>query len=83
MGGRERKQWWPEQCGRGGAAIAGGEEHAGVIGTGATGHGSKNRGHREMAGVHAISAVPRRRSEDAVGAVTAMAGGKELHGALV
>ena len=59
----------------------GGIEHAGEHGTVAMGHGSKNRGHREMAGVHAISAVPRRRSEERSEVAVAMAGDAKLVGA--
>ena len=66
-----------------GAAMASGKEHADVHGSVATGHGSKNRGHRESEGVKGTSDRPIRRSEDAAGEVAAMAGGKELHGVLV
>jgi len=78
--GRERRSW-PEQCGRGGAVIAGGEEHAGTIGTEATSHGSMNREHREREGEQANTSGPIRRLEDAADKVADMAGGKELPGA--
>ena len=42
----------------GGATMAGGKEHASVHGSVATGHGSKNRGHRESEGVKGISDRP-------------------------
>ena len=62
--------------------MASGKEHAAMHGSVATGHGSKNRGHRGIAGVHATSSRPRTGPVDVVGEVAAMAGGKELHGAL-
>ena len=48
---------------------------------GPTGHGSKNRGHQGVAEVKGDSPRPRTGSEDAAGAVAAMAGEQELTGA--
>jgi len=45
------------------------------------GHGSKNRGHRGIAGVHATSSRPRRRPEERAEAAVAIAGDAELPGA--
>ena len=45
-------------------------------GTWPTGHGSKNRRHREMEGVLANPPRPRTRPVDAVGTVAAMASGE-------
>ena len=45
---------------------------------GPTGHGSKNRGHWEMAGVRANSPRPRTGPKDAAGAGVAMAGGESI-----
>ena len=56
-------------------------EQASACGTRPTGHGSKNRGHREMAGVKETSSRPIRRPKDATEAAVAMAGGMELMGA--
>ena len=61
--------------------MAGGKDHAGVHGSVATGHGLKNRGHRESEGVKGTSDRPIRWSEDAAEAAVAMAGGMELMGA--
>ena len=61
--------------------MAGGVKLAGVHGSGATVHGSKNRGHREKKGKQGISSRPMRRPEDAADKVADMAGGKELPGA--
>ena len=61
--------------------MAGGKEHAGVHGSVATGHGSKNRRHWESEGVKGISDRPIRRPEDAAEAAVAMVGGMELTGA--
>ena len=55
----------PEQCGHGGIAIAGGEVVTGAHGTRPTGHGSKNRGHREKEGEQGTSARLIQRPEDA------------------
>ena len=60
----------------------GGKKVTGARGLGSTGHGSKNRGHRESEGVKGTSDRPIRRPEDAAGEVVSMAGSKELHGAL-
>ena len=56
-------------------------EQAGACGTRPTGHGSKNQGHREMAGVKETLSRPIRRLEDVAEVVVAMAGGQELSGA--
>ena len=61
---------------RDGTAIAGDEEHADVIGTGATGHGLPTQEHRGRERVHTTSARPRTRLEDAVGVGAAMADGE-------
>ena len=55
--------------------MAGDEEHADVIGTGATGHGLPTQEHRGRERVHTTSARPRTRLEDAVGVGAAMASG--------
>jgi len=56
-------------------------ELASACGTRHTGHGSKNRGHREKKGKQGIPSRPMRRPEDAADKVADMAGGKELPGA--
>ena len=61
--------------------MAGDVELAGALGSGATGHGSMNRGHWGREGVHATSARPRMQPEDTAVAMVAMAGGGKLHGA--
>ena len=61
--------------------MAGDEELAGALGSGATGHGSTNRGHRGREGMQATSPRPRKRPEDAADAVVAMAAGVKLVGA--
>ena len=58
--------------------MADGMEHSGEHGTGARGHGSKNRGHRGLAGEQGISARPKRRLEDVAEVAVAMAGEQEL-----
>ena len=63
--------------------MASGEELAGALGTGATGHGSMNRGHRGREGVHVNSPRPRERPKDAAEVVVAMAGGGKVDGAHV
>jgi len=80
MGGREKGAPAPEQGQPRRGAIAGGMEVAGVSGTGARGHGFPNRGHQEVARVHATSAMPRRRPEERSEAAVAMAGEQELPG---
>ena len=55
--------------------MAGGKEVTGARRTRPTGHGVPIREHRGREGVHATSARPRTRPEDAVGAGAAMAGG--------
>jgi hypothetical protein len=55
--------------------MASDEVVTGVRGTRPTGHGSKNRGDREMEGKQGTSARPRTGSEDAAEATVAMAGG--------
>ena len=54
--------------------MADGEVVTGTRGTRPTGHGSKNRGHREKEGEQGISARPIWRSKDAAGAGVTMAG---------
>jgi len=49
-GDRRPEQWRPWR-----GSMAGGEELAGALGTGATGHGSTNQGHRGREGVQANS----------------------------
>ena len=61
--------------------MAGGKEHAGMIGTGATGHGLPIREHRGREEVKATSPRPRTWPEDTADAVVAMAGGAEVPGA--
>ncbi|XP_066374595.1 cysteine-rich receptor-like protein kinase 10 [Miscanthus floridulus] len=56
---------------------------AGERGTQPTGHGLRIREHRGIAGVHATSAMPRRRPEERAEAAVAMAGDAELSGACV
>ena len=56
--------------------MAGGVELTGACETQRTGHGSKNRGHREKKGEQRNPPRPIRRPEGAVGAVVAMAGGR-------
>ena len=53
-----------------------GEVITGAWGTRPTGHGSKNRGHREEEGEQGISARPIRRPKDAADVGVAMAGGE-------
>jgi hypothetical protein len=53
----------------------------GAWGTRPTGHGLKNRGHREMAGVKGNPPRPIRRSEGSAETAVAMAGGRKLVGA--
>ena len=62
-------------------SLAGGVEHSGEHGLGATVHGSMNREHREMEGVLTNTSRPRRRPEGKAEAAVAMAGGQELSGA--
>ena len=59
----------------------GGKKVTGARGLGSTGHGSKNRGHREREREPGNSARPIRRPENAAEAAVAMAGGMELPGA--
>ena len=54
----ERRSPAGHSSSRVGLAMAGGKEHAGEHGSVATGHGSKNRGHRESEGVKGISDRP-------------------------
>ena len=61
--------------------MAGGEEHAGERETRHSGLGLHIREHRGLEGEKETSARPRMGPVDVVGAVAAMAGGKELHGA--
>ena len=61
-------------------SMAGGMEHSGEHGSGATVHGSMNREHREMEGVLANTSRLRRRPEGKAEAAVAMAGGQELPG---
>ena len=56
--------------------MAGGVEVTGARGTRPTGHGSKNRGHREKEGEQGNSARLTRRPEDTAEATVAMAGGE-------
>ena len=58
--------------------MVGGVELAGACGTRPTGHGSKNRGHRERERVKGTLDRPIRRPEDAAEAAVAMADGMEL-----
>ena len=67
--------------GRGDAAIAGGEEVAGAIDTGPTGHDLMNRGRREREEVKAISHRPRTRPEDTADAVVTMVDDAKVPGA--
>ena len=60
--------------------MAGGKEHAGMIGAGATGHGLPIREHRGIAAVHVTSSRPRRRPEERAEAAVAMAGDAEVSG---
>ena len=55
-------------------------EVAGARGTGARGHGFPNRGHQEVARVHATSAMPRRRLEERSEAAVAISSEQELPG---
>ena len=61
--------------------MAGGERVIGACGTRPSSHGSKNRGHRGIAGVHATSSRPRKRPEERAEAAVAIAGDAELPGA--
>ena len=61
--------------------MAGDEELAGALVSGATGHGSTNRGHRGREGMQADSPRSRKRPEDAADAAVAMAGSVKLLGA--
>ena len=81
MGGREKGDRRPEQWRPWRGSMAGGEELAGALGTGATGHGSTNRRHRGIEGVQATSPRPRMRPEDMAEAVVTMADGVKLVGA--
>ena len=63
-----------EQCSRGGLAMAGGEVVTDARGTRPTGHGSKNRGHRETAGVKGNPPRPIRRPEGSAETSVVMAG---------
>ena len=56
--GEKRRSPVGHSSSHGGSAMAGGKEHAGEHGTVATGHGSKNRGHRESEGVKGSSDRP-------------------------
>jgi hypothetical protein len=66
--------------GDGSSAIGGGGELAGVAHSGATGHGSMNRRHRDDAEAMATSNMPFARPGKVTDAVAAMAGGEELTG---
>ena len=81
MGGREKGGAGQNSGGRGGAAIAGGEEHAGEWETRPSSLCLCNREHRGREGVRANSPRPRERPEDAAEAVVAMAGGGKVPGA--
>ena len=61
--------------------MAGGEEVIGERETRTLGHGSTNRGSRGREEMKATSPRPRKRLEDAVSGVVAMAGGEEVVGA--
>ena len=61
--------------------MAGDEELAGALGSGSTGHGSTNRGHRGGEEVQTTSPRPRMQPEDTIGGVVAMAGDAEVLGA--
>ena len=76
MGGREKGAPARNSSSGGGAAMAGGKDSPERAVMGPTGHGSKNRGHREMVGVRANSPRPRMGPEDAAGAGVAMAAGE-------
>jgi len=58
--------------------MAGGVKLTGARGSGARGHGSEIRRHREKAGEEGNSPRPSRRPEEKVGAAAAMADGQEL-----
>ena len=81
MGGREKEVPVGNSGSGGGAAIAGGKEVTGALGTGPIGHSLLIQEHRGIAGVPANSSRPRERPEDTVGAMAAMACGVELTGA--
>ena len=78
MGGREKRVMTGTGLRHGGTAMTSDEELAGARGSGATGRGSMNRGHRGREGVQATSPRPRMRPEDTTEAVVAMAGGVKL-----
>ena len=81
MGGREKGVLVVGTVLRRWGTMAGYEELAGALGSGATGHGLTNRRHRGIEGVQATSPRPRMRPEDTTEAVVAMAGGVKLVGA--
>ena len=81
MGGREKGVLAVGTVLRRRGTMAGNEELAGTLGSGATGHSSTNRGHRGREEVQATSPRPRMRPEDTTKAVVAMAGGVKLVGA--
>ena len=58
--------------------MAGGVEHSGEHGSGATVHGMRIRRHREVAEEQGISARPKRWPKGAAVAVVAIAGGQEV-----
>ena len=81
MGGREKGVLAIKTVLRRRGTMAGDEELAGAIGSGAMGHGSMNRRHRRIEGVQATSPRLRMRPENMAEAVVAMAGGVKLVGA--
>ena len=78
MGGREKGAPARNSSSGGGAAMDGGKKVTDAHGLGSSGHGSKNRGHRERERVKGTLDRPIRRPEDAAEAAVAMADGMEL-----
>ena len=81
MGGREKGVMAVGTVLRWRGTMAGDEELAGALSSGAMGHGSTNRRHQGIEGVQATSPRPRMRPEDTAVAVVAMSSGGKLHGA--
>jgi len=74
MGGREKGVLAVGTVLRRRGTMAGDEELAGALGSGATSHNSMNRRHQGIEGVQETSPRPRMRSEDTTEVVVAMAG---------
>jgi len=80
MGGREKGVMAVGTVLRWRGTMAGDEELAGALSSGAMGHGSTNRRHQGIEGVQATSPRPRMRPKDTADAVVAMADGENPTG---